>query len=247
MKRSPLIGVTTSITFIQQGKSPERAFVNSSYLFAVQQAGGVPVPLPPQLNDSALEELASRLDGLLLTGGGDMDPKAFGESSHPTVYDVSPSRDRLEMTLVERCMNEGKPILAICRGIQMLNVALGGSLYQDVASDPGTRIQHQQDKDGRPRDEPTHPVTVVAGSVLGRVLGATGIIVNSLHHQAVKVLGKNLVAVAHAPDQIIEGIELKDAGPNRFVLGVQWHPEDLVSNDAASRNLFSALVNASRK
>lgn len=247
MKRSPLIGVTTSITFTPKAKTPERAFVNSSYLLAVQQAGGVPVPLPPQLDDRALEELASRLDGLLLTGGGDMDPRAFGESPHPTVYEVSPARDRLEMTLVERCISEGKPILAICRGIQVLNVALGGTLYQDVASDPGTQIQHQQDKDGTPRDEPTHQVKIAAGSVLGRVLGVTDLSVNSLHHQAVKALGKNLVAVAHAPDQIIEGIELKDAGPERFVLGVQWHPEELVSHDAASRNLFSALVSASRK
>lgn len=247
MKRSPLIGVTTSITVTPKSKKPERAFVNSSYLLAVQQAGGVPVPLPPQLDNRALQELTSRLDGLLLTGGGDVDPRAFGESPHPTVYDVSPSRDRLEITLVERCMNEGKPILAICRGIQSLNVALGGNLYQDVASDPATRIQHQQDKDGRPRDEPTHPVKIVAGSFLGRVLGVTDLRVNSLHHQAVKVLGKNLIAVAHAPDQIVEGIELEDAGPTRFVLGVQWHPEEMVSHDAASRNLFSALVSASRK
>ncbi|MEK7878519.1 MAG: gamma-glutamyl-gamma-aminobutyrate hydrolase family protein, partial [candidate division NC10 bacterium] len=97
------------------------------------------------------------------------------------------------------------------------------------------------------RDEPTHPVKIVAGSFLGRVLGVTDLRVNSLHHQAVKVLGKNLVAVAHAPDQIVEGIELEDVGPTRFVLGVQWHPEEMVSHDAASRNLFSALVSASRK
>jgi putative glutamine amidotransferase len=247
MKRSPLIGVTTSITFTPKAKNPERAFVNSSYLLAVQQAGGVPVPLPPQLDDHALEELASRLDGLLLTGGGDMDPRAFGESPHPTVYDVSPARDRLEMTLVLRCMNAGKPILAICRGIQVLNVALGGTLYQDVASDPGSQIQHQQDKDGRPRDEPTHPVKIAAGSVLGRVLGVTELPVNSLHHQAVKAPGEHLVAVAHSPDQIIEGIELEGPDPARFVLGVQWHPEELVSHDSSARNLFSALVNTSRK
>lgn len=247
MKRSPLIGVTTSISVGKNLKRPEHAFVNSSYLLAIQQAGGVPLPLPPQLGDRALEELASRLDGLLLTGGGDMDPGVFGESRHPTVYDVSPARDRLETTLARQCMSEGKPIFAICRGIQVLNVALGGSLYQDVASDPGTLIQHQQDNDGRPRDEPTHSVKMAPGSLLARVLGNEELQVNSLHHQAVKALGKGLVASAHAPDQIIEGIELEDAGATRFVLGVQWHPEELVSKDSAARNLFSAFVSACRK
>ena len=246
MKRPPLIGVTTSISVGKNLKRPEHAFVNSSYLFAVQQAGGVPLPLPPQLGDRALEELASRLDGLLLTGGGDVDPGVFGESPHPTVYDVAPARDRLETTLVRRCMSEGKPVFAICRGIQLLNVTLGGSLYQDVASDPGTQIQHQQDKDGRPRDEPTHPVKMMPGSLLARVLGSEELQVNSLHHQAVKALGKGLVATAHAPDQIIEGIELEDPA-SCFVLGVQWHPEELVSADPAARNLFSAFVSASRK
>jgi putative glutamine amidotransferase len=242
VKRPPLIGVTTSISFGE--KNPERAYVNSTYLLAVQQGGGVAVPLPPQLDDRAQEELSPRLDGLLLTGGGDVDPATFGEPRHPTVYDVAPSRDRLEMTLVRRCMAGGKPILAICRGIQLLNVALGGSLYQDMASDPGTPIKHDQSE---PRDQPTHPVKVAPGSLLARVLRREELAVNSLHHQAVKALGKNLVAVAYAPDGIIEGIELEDSGPSRFVLGVQWHPEELVSKDSAARNLFSAFVSACRR
>jgi len=245
MKRPPLIGVTTSISVGKNLKRPEHAFVNSSYLLAVQQAGGVPLPLPPQLSDSAVEDLASRLDGLLLTGGGDVDPGVFGESRHPTVYDVSPARDRVEMTLARRCMSEGKPIFAICRGVQLLNVALGGNLYQDVASDPGTQIRHQQDKDSRPRNEPTHSVKMAPGSLLARVLGSEELQVNSLHHQAVKALGEKLAAVAYAPDGIIEGIEITD--PNRFVLGVQWHPEELLSWDPAARNLFSAFISASRK
>jgi putative glutamine amidotransferase len=238
----PLIGVTTSLSFGK--KTPERAYVNSTYLAAIQEAGGVPVPLPPQLGDGALEELSSRLHGLLLTGGGDVDPKTFGEPPHRSVYDVAPTRDRLEMALVRRCMTEGRPVLAICRGIQLLNVALGGSLYQDVATDPGTKIKHQQTG---PRDKPTHAVTVTPGSFLARVLGEDELRVNSMHHQAVKALGKNMVAVAHAPDQIVEGIELADAGPDRFVLGVQWHPEELVPKDSAARNLFSAFVSACRK
>lgn len=241
MSPPPLIGVTTSITF---GKDPERAYVNSAYLLAVQQAGGVPVPLPPQLDDRALAEISTRLDGLLLTGGGDIDPAAFGEPPHPTLYEVAPSRDRLELTLVRRCISEGTPILAICRGIQLLNVALGGSLYQDVAGDPGTTITHDQDGS---RDQLAHPVKVAPGSFLARVLGSDALEVNSMHHQAVKALGKGLVAVAHAPDQIIEGVELKDSSPRRFVLGVQWHPEELTQKDPAARSLFASFVEASRK
>lgn len=237
----PLIGVTTSITF---GRHPERAYLNSAYLAAVQEAGGVPVPLPPQLDDRALMELAHRLDGLLLTGGGDVDPASFDEPPHPTLSEVSPARDRLEIALVARFMEVRRPILAICRGIQVLNVALGGSLYQDVASDPGTEIQHQQKA---PRDQPTHPVKVVSGSFLARTVGSDELEVNSLHHQAVKTIGRGLLPVAFAPDGIVEGLELEDAGPGRFVVAVQWHPEELVARDPAARRLFHAFVEASRR
>ncbi len=237
----PLIGVTTSITV---GKEPERAYVNSAYLAAVQEAGGVPIPLPPQLGDQSLLELADRLDGLLLTGGGDLDPAAFGEPPHPTLYEVVSARDTLEITLVRRFMETRRPILAICRGIQVLNVALGGSLYQDVASDPGTEIEHQQ---SGPRDQPAHPVKVVPGSFLERVLGSEELEVNSMHHQGVKALGRGLLPVAFAPDAIIEGVELDDPDLSHFVLGVQWHPEELVARDPTARRLFRAFVDASRK
>ena len=241
--RAPLIGVTTSITV---GKHPERASLNSAYLIAVQEAGGIPVPIPPQLEAPAQEEIFAILDGFLLTGGGDMDPAAFNEPPHPTLYEVAPARDRLEIALVHHAVKAGKPLLAVCRGIQVLNVALGGSLFQDVASDPGTEIQHQQEKDGKPRNEPAHPVKVVAGSRLAQVLGATELLVNSMHHQAVKAPGRGLVPVAFAPDMIVEGVEPEDPDGDRFLLGVQWHPEELTRTDAAARRLFSALVDASR-
>lgn len=242
MSRPPLIGVTTSITV---GKHPERAYVNSAYLAAIQAAGGVPVPIPPQLEARALEEVLDLCDGFLLTGGGDVDPVTFNEPPHATLYEVAPARDRLEITLSARALEARKPLLAVCRGIQVLNVALGGSLFQDVASDPGTEIQHEQDKDGKPRDEPTHPVEIVEGSRLAQVLGATELNVNSMHHQAVKAPGRRLVPVAFAPGRIIEGVEHED--DDRFVLGVQWHPEELTARDPSARRLFSALVAASRR
>jgi putative glutamine amidotransferase len=238
MSRAPLIGVTTSITI---GKTPERAYVNSAYLHAVQQAGGVPVVLPPQLSAAALARLTRGLDGLLLTGGGDLDPGLFGESAHPTVYEVAPARDTLETAAVRLAVDRNLPILAVCRGIQLLNVALGGTLFQDVASEPGTQLPHSQTE---PRDQPTHKVTVTAGSRLAETLGTDELEVNSMHHQAVKELGAGLSAVAWASDQIVEGIEMSD--PSRFVLGVQWHPEELCAHSEPARRLFAALVGAAR-
>jgi putative glutamine amidotransferase len=239
MASRPVIGVTTSITV---GKAPEGAYVNSAYLGSVQQAGGVPLPLPPQLSGTALESLMSRVDGLLLTGGGDVDPALFGEAPHPTVHEVAPARDSLEMSAIRLGLERSLPILAICRGIQVLNVALGGSLYQDVGSDPGTQLRHSQ---GEPRDHPTHKVKLVPGSRLARVLGADEVEVNSMHHQAVKDVAPGLVAVGWAPDQVIEAVESEDAA--RFVLAVQWHPEELVGHSEPARRLFAGFVDAARR
>jgi putative glutamine amidotransferase len=238
MARDPLVGVTTSISV---GQTPERAYVNSAYLHAVQQAGGVPVLLPPQLSKSSLERLVRGLDAVLLTGGGDMDPACFGEPPHPTLYDVAPSRDALETSVTHMALEKRTPLLAICRGIQVLNVALGGSLYQDVGTDPGTEIPHSQKE---ARDQTTHKVTVTSGSRLAKILGADDVEVNSFHHQVIKSLGRGLTAVAWAPDQLIEGVELAD--DSRFVLGVQWHPEHLTKDSEPARRLFAALVIAAR-
>jgi putative glutamine amidotransferase len=238
MSRDPLVGVTTSITV---GQTPERAYVNSAYLHAVQQAGGVPVLLPPQLSKASLERLVRGLDALLLTGGGDVDPATFGEAPHPTLYEVAPARDALETQVTLIALEKKTPLLAICRGIQVLNVALGGSLHQDVATEPGTEIQHSQKE---ARDQTTHKVTITPRSRLGRVLGAEDLEVNSFHHQVIKSLGRGLVSVAWAPDKLVEGVELDD--DSQFVLGVQWHPEHLVGNSEPARRLFSALVTAAR-
>ena len=238
-RRAPLIGVSTSITV---GARPERAYVNSAYLHAIQQAGGVPVPLPPQLSAASLEQLGGELRGLLLTGGGDVDPALFNEAPHSTLYDVAPSRDTLETSALALALPRGLPVLAVCRGVQVLNVALGGTLYQDVGTDPGTQIPHSQTE---PREQPTHKVKVTPGSRLAETLGTDELEVNSMHHQAIKRLGRGLTAVAWAPDQIVEGAELDD--PARFVLGVQWHPEELVGHSEPARRLFAALVAAARR
>jgi len=238
--RAPLIGVTTSVTV---GKYPERVQLNTAYVHAVQQAGGVPVLLPPESSEAAIEALWERLDGLMLTGGGDIDPARFGEARHASVSDVSDARDALELELTERAVSQERPLLAICRGIQVLNVALGGTLYQDIPSEPGSPIDHSQKER---RDRPTHAVKVLGeGTRLGRILGTLEIEVNSFHHQAVKRLGRGLREVAWAPDGIIEGVELP--GADGFVVGVQWHPEDLVEHDPVARSLFAAFVDAAKR
>ncbi len=241
MRRAPIIGVTTSITTTAAShpSRPERAYLNSAYLLAVQQAAGVPLLLPPRLDDAALGALIERLDGVVLTGGGDIDPARFDELAHPTVSEVSPARDALEIALVEHALGRELPILAICRGLQVLNVALGGSLFQDVGTDPGTQVAHSQEA---PRNIPTHRVKIDSGSQLAGVLGVDALGVNSLHHQAIKALGRGLRAVAFAEDGLIEGAELDDE--SRFVLGIQWHPEEMVTDSAPARRLFRALVDA---
>jgi len=236
--RPPLVGVTTSVTV---GQTPERAYVNAAYLRAVQQAGGVPVALPPHLDANARERLWPLLDALVLTGGGDIDPERFDERPHAAVYDVAPARDALEFALTERALGTGLPLLAICRGIQVLNVTLGGSLVQDLPTEAPGPIAHSQ---AAPREEPTHDVKVLDGTRLGAVVQRAELAVNSFHHQAIRRLGRGLRAVAWAPDGVIEAVDMPSA--RGLVLGVQWHPEDLVGHDAAARRLFAALVEAAR-
>jgi putative glutamine amidotransferase len=237
---APLIGITTSVTV---DKIPERAYVNGTYIRAVQEAGGIPLLLTPHFTPEVQAALWQRLDGLILTGGGDIEPERFGESRHVAVDDVSPARDDLEIGLTQRALHDDVPLFAICRGIQVLNVALGGTLVQDIPSEWPNALVHSQTA---PRHEPTHAVKVMGeGTRLGRVLGTLEVDVNSMHHQAIKRLGEGLREVAWAPDGIVEGVEMP--GEDRFVLGVQWHPEELVGHDQAARNLFAAIVEAARR
>jgi len=237
---APLIGITTSVTV---DNVPERAYVNGTYIRAVQAAGGIPLLLTPHFTPEVQAALWQRLDGLVLTGGGDIAPARFGEAPHPAVADVSPARDELEIGLTQRAVADDVPLFAICRGVQVLNVALGGTLVQDLPSEWPNALPHSQKA---PRHEPSHAVKVMGeGTRLGRVLGALEIEVNSMHHQAIKRLGEGLRDVAWAPDGVIEGVEMP--GEERFVLGVQWHPEELVGHDQAARNLFAAIVDAARR
>jgi putative glutamine amidotransferase len=209
------------------------------YVASVEQAGGRARILEISQSPRAL---VNEIDGLLLTGGGDVDPVLYGEERHPNVHDAEPGRDEFEIDLARRAMDANVPMLAICRGAQVLNVAAGGSLVQDIPSAIETDLAHSVDAPG---DSVAHQVRVEAGSRLSAALGSavdSGALcrVNSRHHQSVGRLGRSLVATATAPDGVIEGIERPDAN---FCVGVQWHPENFWKSGEFA-GLFASFVKA---
>jgi putative glutamine amidotransferase len=237
----PLVAVTTSITPATDGR-PERANLNSTYLNAIQAAGGVPILVTPQFNEPTVAEVMHQVSGLVLTGGGDVYPALYGEAPHENTVGVSIPRDRTEIEALRFALERRLPVLAICRGMQLLNVALGGSLYQDLPSQCPSDISHSQTGSGaHTRDETTHAVRVETASCLAAVFGASELATNSMHHQALKALGEGIRAVAWAPDGVVEGVEMP---AERWVLGVQWHPEELFAAHHHARRLFEAFVAA---
>jgi putative glutamine amidotransferase len=209
-----------------------------TYLYALRRAGAQEaVLMPDQLDEREAIELLARFDGLLLLGGGDLDPETYGQARAEEVYGVIARRDGFELPLVHAALDAAVPTLAICRGHQVLNVALGGTLDQHITSREDI-VGH-----GLPGVEggaTTHSVRVPEGSRLAAALGATSATVSSHHHQAVEKLGEGLEAVAWAEDGVIEGIELTDG--DRWVIGVQWHPEDTADRDPVQQRLFDAFV-----
>jgi putative glutamine amidotransferase len=235
----PLIGITSSLTEDESGSPVSQ--IGQAYINAVQNAGGVPIIIPVGLNPAPLTDLLPRLDGLLLSGGGDIDPKRFNGQPNPKVSGVSPERDRIEFTLLEKALAAGKPLLAICRGIQVLNVAFGGDLYTHIQDQLEPALKHDW-YPKFPRNKLAHTVSLKCGSKLHEIFGDDEIQVNSLHHQGISKVGKGLEATAFAPDGLVEGLEVQSA---HFALGVQWHPECL-PDDAGMQSLFRALIDASR-
>ncbi len=229
----PIIGITSDID--ENGET----FLKADYSRAILRAGGLPVVLPAGLED--IEEICSRIDGLLLTGGEDVNPLLFGEEPKRELGKIAPERDEMEMALAKCAIGKDMPVVGICRGHQILNVALGGTIYQHIYSDlEGPLLQHKQQAD---RNYPTHTVTVEEGSRLSTYVEGNEFLVNSLHHQAVHDVPKPLVVTARAKDGIIEALE---STQHKFVMSVQWHPEALSNRvDETSLRLFEGLVEAS--
>jgi putative glutamine amidotransferase len=240
-QRSPLIGITCMT--IQTEQYSPRLGQSRSYVNALLQAGAAPLLVPHIADKAVLRALYERLDGLLLPGGGDVDPVHYGESRHKNCNDPSAERDETELALARWAMDGGLPLLAVCRGIQVLNVALGGSLFQDIqAQIPGA--ERHDWYPNHPRDRLSHTVAISPETRLAHISGTTSLPVNSLHHQSVKDVAPGLVVTGLAPDEIIEAVEAQD---HPFAIGVQWHPEELAGGDARAQRLFDAFVEASRR
>jgi len=239
----PVIGIVSRHDVSDMWKGYRLYGQGYDYVKAVALAGGAPILIPLELGTPGWRSIYERLDGLLLPGGVDVNPQRYGEKAHPKLGQVNESLDEAELALTGWALEEGMPVLAICRGIQLLNVAAGGTLYQDIASQLPNALRHACSPPEFPRGYRPHAVYVERESRLEAALGATAVQVNSRHHQAIKKVAHSLVVTARAPDGVIEGVEKPDTP---FVVGVQWHPESLAADDPQMLALFRAFVQASR-
>ena len=231
----PLIGIGSDV--VQKQGERDRAFVYTTYIESLKRAGAVPVLIPPQPENAA--DLAETLDGILLAGGDDCDPSEYGEEKHPSCEPMDPRRQKNDVGLAKLARERGIPTLGICLGVQVMNVAAGGTLIQDITSAIDTDIDHASE----PSDRHRHDVHIDSNTNLGRILGDQEFNVNSSHHQAIGRVADGLRITAKAPDGVVEGLE----DPSHpFYLGVQWHPEDMPGESSASA-IFGAFVEAARK
>ncbi|MDY7076066.1 MAG: gamma-glutamyl-gamma-aminobutyrate hydrolase family protein [Chloroflexota bacterium] len=238
----PVIGITGHTDQSSLPPNTPLFSVSHTYVQAVELGGGAPVIIPPHLKEPELGAIFEHLDGLIISGGGDVLPSFFGEEDTGLLRFVDEQRDRAELVLARWALTEGFPLLGICRGHQVLNVAAGGTLIQDIPTCVPQTLTHGIIA-GRSNGFASHTVEVAAGGRLAALVGAGELSVNSAHHQAVKSIGAGLVVTARAPDGIIEGLE----SPNHpFCLGVQWHPEAMVENHPVMRRLFEGLTEAAR-
>ncbi|VAX21519.1 Glutamine amidotransferase, class I [hydrothermal vent metagenome] len=241
----PVIGLTADT---DEGKVASRppfkgeavCWLKKSYLNAVERSGGLPFPITPAIKPSTTDAYLDLIDGLIVTGGYfDIDPALYGEKPIARIDEIKPDRTLMEIRLIKKAVRLKIPVLGVCGGHQAINIAFGGSLYQDIgAQAPGARRHEQKPK---PVSQTSHEVKITGDSILRRIVGKDKIKVNSTHHQSVKKVGKGLKVCATAPDGIIEAIERSDDGS--FLLGAQWHPEQIYESDKASRRLFRQFIN----
>lgn len=239
--KRPLIGCTTYRRVVSEEPKIEIDGLMPTYTSAILAAGGLPVMIPLTYDDETLVTLFAELDGVLLPGGGDIDPLRYGGSpDNAAVYGVNPLRDHVEIFMAQKAVEAGKPLLAICRGHQVLNVALGGSLWEDVLELMPNAQRHAYFH-GYERNLLAHSVRICDDSKLHYIFGSVEKAVNSIHHQGIKRLGAGLTPTAYAPDGLIESVELRE---HPFALGVQWHPEEFFGTDRNTLALFEAFVAA---
>jgi len=233
----PVIGISSSV--VDHGDIPS-VHVHEKYISSVIQAGGVPIVIPLG-DDEVARIIVSKCDGIILSGGEDVDPHSYGEDPDPKLRKTNGARDEMELSVVKYAKEHKKPLFGICRGIAMLNAALGGTVIQDIEKNDADAIMHYQKAD---RPNPTHEITVIEGSKLEGILGSTTVRVNSMHHQAVGELAPNVKAAAKSSDGVVEAIEGTDT--EWYVLAVQWHPEEMAAEDEAMHKLFKTFVDECR-
>lgn len=230
----PIIGITCSYDYDKASYH-----LASAYTKAILAAGGLPVILPNLKDTDDIKGLLNRINGLLLAGGGDVDPIFFGEEPQKACGFISPERDVFEIELTRLAVEKEYPVLGLCRGAQLLNIALGGQIYQDLEEFVASPCKHSQEA---PRWYPTHSVKVESGTLLVKILSENTTRVNSFHHQSISQLAPGFRTCARSLDGVIEAVEKIGTG---FALGVQWHPEYLWAKDSAQLNIFRAFVLAS--
>lgn len=208
------------------------------YVRAIEQSGALPILLPYVEDEATVAEFAALCDGFLFTGGVDVEPRYYGEETKSTCGEIHPRRDELEMKMLDAVMKTGKPILAICRGAQLVNVYLGGTLYQDIPSEIPSEISHRQSE---PKFSPSHEVKILEGTPLAHLVDRERMRANSFHHQAIKALGARLAVMAVADDGVIEAVTLVG---ERYLRAYQWHPERLFDSDEDNRRIFSDFLAA---
>jgi putative glutamine amidotransferase len=235
---APLIGVTPDVAATGDNAEP-LIVLQERYARAIQQAGAIPLVLPIASAPATLRRVVESLDGVVVSGGDfDIHPKYYGERATERLGNIREERTEFELGLISLALKRDMPLLGVCGGAQAINVALGGSLYQDIRSQVAGAAEHEQ---GHLKDRGGHAVNIVPGTKLRRIVGRESLEVNTTHHQSVKKLGKGLIVNAAAADRVIEGIESQG---HTFVLGVQWHPEFLVHRDRAQKKIFAAFVSA---
>jgi len=234
----PRIGITMRLEL-----ETDRFYLSRHYSEAVEAAGGIPVHISLIPRRDYIVAATADLDGILLPGSdSDVDPVHYGADPHPNLGSVHPVKDETDLLVLEEIEKRGLPLFAICFGMQVLNVARGGTLIQDIGAQLPQAIKHQQ---GVPRDRPSHAVELSGSSCLAKLAGKENALVNSHHHQAIETVGRDLVAAAWTSDGLIEAVE--DSRPDRFVIGVQWHPELGWKDDALSQSLFDRFIAACTK
>jgi len=239
--RRPSIGVTPDVEDSAGGEAFSRYVLKSPYAEAVFRAGGLPLVLPLASDPGMIDAFLDRVSGLVVTGGAfDVPPEAYGESARQGLGAMKPARTRFETALLQAALRRNLPVLGVCGGMQLLNVVLGGTLFQDIQTDLPEARNHEQSHD---RTQPSHPVEVKEATVLAELLGKGQLMVNSTHHQAVSRLGEGLVASAVAPDGVVEAIESSNG---QFAVGVQWHPELLLQSMPLQLGVYRGLVSRAR-